>query len=174
MAMANGMTRAVRLLLPVVLAILAGCATTGSPHLDDALAHQKRAEQAYDAGNLAQAQSEYQALTRALPLNADYWFRLGNVCVRMDQPDEAVDAYSHALQREPKHAKAWHNLGIVRLRQAAAAFTEGARSATGVDAGLQQESADMAHGIAKLSASAPAEQAAPVAAETAPDPEKGP
>jgi len=165
--MANGMMRAA---LPcVALLALAGCATTGAPPLKNALAQQERAEQAYAAGNLAQARADYQALTRALPLNADYWFRLGNVYVRMDQPDEAADAYGHVLQREPKHAKAWHNLGIVRLRQAAAAFTQGASSAEGIDAGLQKENADMAHGIARLGTSAPVEQA-----PAAPGPEHGP
>ena len=170
--MAIDMTRSAWLLLFVALVVLAGCASTGTSQLKDALAYQKRAEQAYDADNLAQALADYQALTRALPLNADYWFRLGNVHVRLNQPDEAVDAYNHALQREPKHAKAWHNLGIVRLRQAAAAFTESARSAAGIDASLRKESADMAHGIAQLSASAPEQNAPP--APTAPIPEQRP
>ncbi len=157
--------------LIIVLAALAGCATTGKPHLKDALAQQKHAEQAYDAGNLAQARDDYLSLTRALPLNADYWYRLGNVYVRLDRPDEAADAYAHTLQREPKHAKAWHNLGIVRLRQAAAAFTEGARSAAGIDPDLQKENAGMAHGIAQLGESPAGDGSSPAAV---PGTEQGP
>ena len=129
---------------------LAGCATTPPPSLESALARQQRAEQAYEAGDLAQASAEYEALTKALPLNSEYWFRLGNVYVRMNQPDAAADAYGHALQREPKHAKAWHNLAVVRLRQAAAAFTRSAESAQGIDSMLQHQSTSMADGIARL------------------------
>jgi len=145
--MANGMKGMFSL---VAMLALAGCATTRPPSLESALARQQQAEQAYEAGDLARASAEYEALTRALPLNADYWFRLGNVYVRMNQPDAAADAYGHALKREPKHAKAWHNLAIVRLRQAAAAFTQSADSAEGVDSALREQSAAMAHGIARL------------------------
>jgi len=145
--MASGMKGVLGL---VVMLALAGCATTRPPSLESALARQQRAEQAYEAGDLARASAEYEALTKALPTNADYWFRLGNVYVRMNQPDAAADAYGHVLQREPKHAKAWHNLAIVRLRQAAAAFTQSAESAEGIDSALQRQSASMAHGIARL------------------------
>ena len=132
------------------LASLAGCASSPPALLKATVDQQRQADQAYLGGNLAQALSGYQALTRVYPQNADFWFRMGNVYVRMERPDEAADAYRHTLQIEPTHAKAWHNLGIIRLRQAEAAFAQSAQSAAGVDAPLQRESAGMVHGIAVL------------------------
>ncbi|MGY3039857.1 cytochrome c-type biogenesis protein CcmH/NrfG [Rhodanobacter sp. TND4EL1] len=143
--------------------VLVGCASSGPKHLKATLARQQQAEHAYASGNLAQALADYQALTHDMPRHADYWFRLGNVRVRMQQPDEAADAYRQALQLSPGHAKAWHNLGIVRLRQAEAAFGQSARYAVGVDAPLQQQSAQMADGIGQLAA--PAEASDPASGE---------
>ncbi|MHB1057447.1 MAG: tetratricopeptide repeat protein [Rhodanobacter sp.] len=148
--MAGKLKRAAAVPGMLLLVALAGCASSGPRHLKATVERQREADQAYDSGNLALALSDYQALTRDVPQHADFWFRLGNIHVRLQRPDDAVEAYRHALQIEPGHAKAWHNLGIVRLRQAEAAFGQSARYATGVDAPLQQQSAQMAHGIAGL------------------------
>lgn len=149
--MAGKLKRAgMRLAVMMLLASLAACASSPPARLKATVGQQQQADQAYLGGNLAQALSGYQALTAAYPQNADFWFRLGNIYVRMERPDEAADAYRHALQVEPAHAKAWHNLGIVRLRQAEAAFAQSAQNAAGVDATLQQESATLVHGIAVL------------------------
>ena len=130
-----------------LLAMLAGCATSRPSRLAATVERQRQADQAYVTGNLAQALSGYQALTRAWPQQADYWFRLGNVYARLQRPDAAVDAYAQALRIEPTHAKAWHNLGIIRLRQAEAAFGQSAHAAAGIDAALQQDSAAKVRGI---------------------------
>jgi cytochrome c-type biogenesis protein CcmH/NrfG len=131
-------------------ALLCGCATSARKQLTSTIQRQQKAEQAYASGDLAQALVAYQALTRDVPGHADFWFRLGNVQVRMKRPDQAVDAYQHVLRIQPDHAKAWHNMGIIRLRQAEAAFGQSARYAAGVDPPLQQRSAQMAHGLASL------------------------
>jgi cytochrome c-type biogenesis protein CcmH/NrfG len=157
--------------LVLALAALAACASPAPARLKVTVDQQRQAEQAYAGGDMAQALSGYQTLTRALPQNADFWFRLGNVYVRLERPDQAVDAYQHALQIEPAHAKAWHNLGIIRLRQAEAAFAQSAQNAAGVDAPLQQDSAAMVHGIAVLGTtatdSAPALPAVPATPSSA-------
>lgn len=140
----------------LTLIVLGGCASSPSARLRTTIDQQQQAGQAYADGKLMQALSGYQALTATHPQNADFWFRLGNVNVRLERPDDAVVAYQHVLQIEPSHAKAWHNLGIIRLRQAEAAFAQSAQTAAGVDASLQQESATMVHGIAGLG-SAPAD-----------------
>jgi cytochrome c-type biogenesis protein CcmH/NrfG len=155
-------------MLPL-LAMLAGCATSPTSRLATTVDRQRQADRAYVEGNLAQALSGYQSLTRAMPQNADFWFRLGNVYARLKRPDEAVDAYQHALAIEPGHAKAWHNLGIIRLRQAEAAFVQGAGAAAGIDPGLQKDSADKARDIAALRGTANPDDA-PASAGTAPAP----
>ncbi|MDZ7736803.1 MAG: tetratricopeptide repeat protein [Gammaproteobacteria bacterium] len=57
-----------------------------------------------------------------VPQEADPWFRLGNIYARLEQPGKAVAAYQEALVRKPENGKAWHNMGIVQLRQAMNSF----------------------------------------------------
>jgi cytochrome c-type biogenesis protein CcmH/NrfG len=153
-----------------LLAALAGCATSSTSRLATTVDRQRQADRAYVEGNLAQALSGYQSLTRAMPQNADFWFRLGNVYARLKHPDEAVDAYQHALAIEPGHAKAWHNLGIIRLRQAEAAFGQSANTAAGIDPGLQKDSAGKAREIAALRSTANPDDA-PASGSAAPAPD---
>ena len=82
------------------------------------------AAQAYDQQAWDEAESQYLILARALPDNTEPWFRLGNIYARTARPDLAVNAYREALVREPGNAKAWHNMGIVQLREAASSFEE--------------------------------------------------
>lgn len=146
---------------------LASCASPGAPRptLDNIKALQAQAEQDAAAGRPEQALVAYQKLAAALPTNADVWFRLGNAYVRAGQPDQAVQAYEQVLHVEPKHAKAWHNLGVLRLRQAAAAFSESAMDANGSDPPLQQQSTQLADGIARLTATPGQGRAEPPAAD---------
>ncbi|MEQ8496244.1 MAG: tetratricopeptide repeat protein, partial [Gammaproteobacteria bacterium] len=79
-------------------------------------------ESAYSAGEWAAAEPHYRALVAAIPQDAELWFRLGNIYARVDKPDAAVAAYREALVREGDLAKAWFNMGVVQLRQAANSF----------------------------------------------------
>jgi cytochrome c-type biogenesis protein CcmH/NrfG len=56
------------------------------------------------------------------PSEAYNWFKLGNVYARTNRPDAAKKAYREALVRKPENAKAWHNLGVIQLREAALSF----------------------------------------------------
>lgn len=158
------------LLVPV---LLAACASSPQKQLASAVDLQQRADQSYAAGDLPTALAAYRQLTESMPENVDDWFRLANVYVRLQQPEQAVVAYEHVLQRDPSHAKAWYNLGIVRLRQAEAAFVQGARTAGGNEM-LQKSSTSMVQGIAGLGpreetpAAAPAEAASRGSATAAP------
>lgn len=158
--MARQVIRIGSLALFAAVAMLAGCASASKAHhLQTVVANQRQAEMAYEKGKLAQALAGYEALTRRLPSNVDFWFRLGNIHVRMEQPALAAEAYERALQLDSGNAKAWHNLGIVRMRQAAAAFAQSAHAA-GADAPeLGRASAQMAHSLAELVS--PAEQEPP-------------
>lgn len=149
--MATHMMRIASLVLVATMATLSGCASTPrTHHLETVVANQRQAEIDYEKGNLAQALSGYEALTRTLPSNVDFWFRLGNIHVRMEQPALAAVAYEHALQLDSGNAKAWHNLGIVRMRQAAAAFAQSAHVAGANAPELGRVSAQMAHSLAEL------------------------
>ena len=83
---------------------------------------QERAQAAYGAGDWAAAEPHYVALARAMPQDAELWFRLGNVYARTDKPELAIAAYRETLVRKPELAKAWFNMGVIQLRQAANSF----------------------------------------------------
>jgi len=111
---------------------LAGCSSTPARHaakLDSVLQTQQQADQAYTSGDMAGSIALYRKLTEAVPQEADYWYRLGNAYARLQQPDQAVDAYQQAIKRNGAHARAWHNLAIVRMRQAQAALIVSVSSA---------------------------------------------
>lgn len=97
--------------LPVLIALLllCGCATLGSPQL------REHAAQAYAAGDYEAAATAYESLTRQSD-EAEDWYRLGNVYAQLDRPEDAAAAWRSALERDPGHARARHNLGLVYLR----------------------------------------------------------
>jgi tetratricopeptide repeat protein len=137
--------------------LLAGCATlspkTGSQRLSHVLTTQEQADSAYRANDMQHAAALYLELTKLVPQEADYWYMLGNAYVRTQQPDEAVQAYTQAISRNPNHTRAWHNLGIVRMRQAVAAFVSSASTASAGDP-LYEVSTRLANELARIGSEA--------------------
>jgi tetratricopeptide (TPR) repeat protein len=122
----------------LVSVLLAGCSATPltktpTQRLNRVLTMQQDADTAYRSNDMEHAVALYLQLTRMIPQEADYWYMLGNSYVRTQQPDRAVEAYQQALVRNPDHTRAWHNLGIVRMRQAMAAFASSANTAKAED-----------------------------------------
>lgn len=142
-----------KLAVCVAVAALAGCASSPSVRLSDLTAAQQRADAAYAHHDWRSAVGAYQALTRAVPGNAAYWFRLGNSYAHLNQPMPAVAAYQAALQRDPHIVPAWHNLGAVLLQQSQEAFREAAGQAKPGDP-LKQDSSLLARRIAAVRAGA--------------------
>jgi tetratricopeptide (TPR) repeat protein len=125
------MRRAAAFIIVAPALLLGACASMPSQSgpLPNLLKLRAQARQAYVNGDLTAAQQDYQRLVEAVPQEALYRFRLGNVEARLGRPKAAVNAYRAALLRNPGMARAWHNLGIVRLRQAQAALIQSARLA---------------------------------------------
>jgi hypothetical protein len=129
------MARSLKLAAGLLVTVsLAGCLTapftkTSTQRLNQVLSTQQQAEAAYKSGDMVRAATLYQQLTKTIPQEANYWYMLGNTYVRTEQPDQAVQAYQQAVARNPNHTRAWHNLGIVRMRQAMAAFVSSASTA---------------------------------------------
>jgi cytochrome c-type biogenesis protein CcmH/NrfG len=135
----------------LLLLALAGCASSSARH-DPApvLTLERQAAEAYDQGDLAQALVRYRELLRELPDDDGVWFRLGNVYARLDQPQDAIEAYRHVLQHDGGNAKAWHNMGVMLMRQAQAALARSAQAADH-DPSLRDDSLALAEGLARLS-----------------------
>ncbi len=96
--------------------------TVGGP--DDPIQVEILADRAYDEKNWAVSEENYRKMAIALPVEAKPWFRLGNIFAHTDRPDDAIRAYREALVRRPDFTKAWHNMGVVQVKQAARTFND--------------------------------------------------
>lgn len=112
----------------VLAVVLGGCARFGerAPAPPSPVADPARtladADAAYAAGDWARAAEGYLAAARAAGSDPAPWFKLGNVYFRSGRHDLAASAYEETVRLAPDHAKAWHNLGVVRLHQADASL----------------------------------------------------
>ncbi len=79
----------------------------------------QEAETAYLNNDLNKSAEAYEILVEKIPQEATYWFRLANIYVKTNRPQEAIELYREALIRDPKFSKAWYNLSIVQLKQTA-------------------------------------------------------
>lgn len=114
--------------LPVML-LLAGCAggmgTRGKPAQEvDLFQERQAAETSYAARDYAEAEKHYTLLAQRVPVEAENWFRLGNIYARTNRPDSAIAAYREALVRAPDNTKAWFNMSILYLNTAASSLLE--------------------------------------------------
>ena len=130
--------------LTVIATSLGGCTaavSTAIKTLDkdpDLVSINREAELAYESGEAAKAEALYKNLVRRMPNDAETWMRLGNLYARNNRPEEAAAAYQKALTINSNEAKAWNNLGVVRLRQAWAALIQ-ARATVEVKSPLAEQ-----------------------------------
>ncbi len=85
---------------------------------------ERLAIEAYENNDWAESEKHYIVLARKIPERSIHWFRLGNIYASTQRPDAAVSAYREALIRDPKMAKAWYNMGVLQLKQAANSFDQ--------------------------------------------------
>lgn len=136
--------------LALLLCALAGCAgVENRSGGEDFVKMQREAQAAFDSGENARAEVLYKGLLRSMPNDAETWFRLGNLYARTDNADQAVNAYLTALTLNGSDPRAWHNLGVIRLRQAWAALLR-ANALTSPKEPINQMSAEMIRSLEKL------------------------
>lgn len=116
-------------------------------------------------GEAARSEALYLALLRKTPMDYETWFRLGNLYANRNRPDEAAAAYERVLLGDNGHTRAWHNLSIIRLRQAYASLMQAHLSGNGDDE-LSKRIDELVEQLGQVSAlSDQAKQARPAAAE---------
>lgn len=69
----------------------------------------------YDKGQTRQAATQYEALTRLDPYDADNFYKLGLSYQLLDRLKDAAASYLRALRLDPENVKANMNLGLVYL-----------------------------------------------------------
>lgn len=117
--------------------LLSACSATSLKRngrsADDVKATALRAEQSYANAEWATAADAYAVLVKEMPQDTNLWFRYANALARSDQPDQAVAAYREVVVRDAHSSKAWFNMGIVQLRQAANSFSRMGSNVTAED-----------------------------------------
>lgn len=96
--------------------LLSGCA--GMVPKSNLVALQNSANQDYASGRFEQASEQYRRLAEVMPSDAGVRYQLGNSLARQGDVQGAIGSYREALLRDPQHARAWHNLLQVQLREA--------------------------------------------------------
>lgn len=99
----------------------------------DLITINREAQLAYESGEAARAEALYKSIARRAPNDSEAWLRLGNLYARNNRADEAAQAYQRALLANSGDARAWHNLGVVRLRQAWASLLQAQATTPGDD-----------------------------------------
>ena len=112
-----------RIALPTLLLLLSGCSALRSQP-NDIYALREQAQAAYAGEQDDKAEKLLLGLAREAPSEPETWVTLGNLYARSSRPDQAVDAYQKALMLNSTDARVWHNLGVVRVRQAWASFVQ--------------------------------------------------
>jgi cytochrome c-type biogenesis protein CcmH/NrfG len=114
----------VRLLFAAVaLLLLSACSMLPSQKSDVYALHDE-AQIAYIGEQDDRAEKLLLGLSRAAPSDPETWFYLGNLYARTNRPEQAVDAYQKSLLLNSTDPRVWHNLGVVRVREAWAAFIQ--------------------------------------------------
>jgi len=102
---------------------LGGCAALHQQP-NDIYDLREKAQAAYVGEQDDKAERLLLGLAREAPNEPETWFTLGNLYARTNRPEQAVAAYQKALMLNSTDAKVWHNLGVVRVRQAWASFIQ--------------------------------------------------
>lgn len=118
-----------RMTLLLLLLPATGCSLLPMER-DDLYELRREAQLAYAGSEDARAEKLLLGLVRAVPNDAEAWFYLGNLYARSKRPEEAINAYQKTLMLDRRDPRAWHNMGVVRLREAWAAFIQAHEVAT--------------------------------------------
>jgi predicted Zn-dependent protease len=99
---------------------LAGCVPAAGVRTGAELSLRGQANAAYAKGETAAALDAYRKLVGEGAADVVVWTRIGNLELLQNHPHRAAEAYDHAVQLDPTYTEAWHNMALIRLRQAAA------------------------------------------------------
>jgi len=110
-----------KLLITAIFCLaMMGCgaiASTKKPAPNEVKIIYASADKAYGEKNYKLALFEYLKLSETITTDAIIWFRIGNSYTRLENYNKAVEAYEKAVLLDPRLSKAWHNMGVIQLKQ---------------------------------------------------------
>lgn len=111
--------------LIILLPLLVACAGRHSgPLLEELRTLRKDANSAYLDRDYGRSIELYREVLEVNENDAIVWFRLGNAYSHTGRPNEAILAYRKAVVLDSGLSKAWYNMGVIFLRQAANSWTQ--------------------------------------------------
>lgn len=119
----------IRSLLVCVCILFAGCASNpghsgfyDKKSLSDL---NKEAYSAFENAMLERAEPMYREIVSRQPENADAFFMLGNIYLRMGHLDAAVSHYRTSIEIDPNQSRTWYNLYLATIQQAIGVLENG-------------------------------------------------
>lgn len=108
------------------------------------------ARHAYQQGDLHAAEGLWRQLLQRDKQLYEGWCQLGHIGFRQHQYQSAVEAYQRCLQLHPQQPAIWHNLAVVRLRQATELLLQGQAYADQQEASDTQQQQQLLQHLLKL------------------------
>jgi len=107
-----------QLIIITLLITMSGCAATNVRQDQSTSELYMKAEAAYAQRDYANAKQYYLKVAEKYPDNVTVFFKLGNISMRENDLDKAMNYYTLVLGLKPNHARAHHNLAMLHLSKA--------------------------------------------------------
>ncbi|WP_198677983.1 tetratricopeptide repeat protein [Pseudidiomarina planktonica] len=108
----------------VISPVLTGC--TSKPPSDVFDLQLAAAYKSYRDGDLTVAEARWRRLVKVDQALTEGWCVLGHISLRQQRYQEALKHYQRCLQLRPEQSEIWHNVAVIRIRQATEALLSGA------------------------------------------------
>ena len=83
---------------------------------------QQTADTAYENEAWEDVIELYSKLTKEVPDDVKYWYRIGNAYAHLNQTKSAISTYQIALAISPNNSMVLHNMGISQLQESTKTF----------------------------------------------------
>ena len=83
---------------------------------------QQTADTAYENEAWEDVIELYGKLTKEVPDDVKYWYRIGNAYAHLNQTKSAINTYQIALTISPNNSMVLHNMGISQLQESTKTF----------------------------------------------------
>lgn len=69
----------------------------------------------FDSGDLRKSVENYRHALKLRPLIPTVWFRVGTICMQLEDWNSALTAFTEVVQQHPEEAEAWANVAAIHL-----------------------------------------------------------